>query len=122
MEEQQDYQSFDHGPYYDMGHHQPEGYPMYMPDAYQGATYAGQPMVHHNPPMPPMGFNPSMVPNMPQNHYAVSPGPAEYAEEDGSKSVQSHSIDMQYVNQYQMPRHPQNTGTGEEYHHYGNGY
>lgn len=119
LEEHDGYQSFDHSSYYYMQNHHPEGY---MPEGNPGYAYNPQPIMHPNPPMPPMGFNPSMGAGMPQNHYAVSPNPMEYSEDDGSKPPPPHPLDMPYNGQYQMPRHPTGTGQPEEYHNYGNSY
>eukprot|EP00344_Euplotes_crassus_P003653 CAMPEP_0197004632 /NCGR_PEP_ID=MMETSP1380-20130617/24307_1 /TAXON_ID=5936 /ORGANISM="Euplotes crassus, Strain CT5" /LENGTH=408 /DNA_ID=CAMNT_0042423491 /DNA_START=17 /DNA_END=1243 /DNA_ORIENTATION=+ len=112
MDEQNDYQQFDHN-YYDMGHHQPDNYPMYMQDVYQSNPYSGQPMMHHPSPMSSMGFSPSMGQNMPQGHYAMPQNSSDYQEDDGN---------MQYTSQYQLGRHPQLSGQPEDYHNYGNGY
>ena len=123
IEEHESYQTFDHNPYYDMPHHTNDNYAMYMPEGGYPANAYNQPQMMHQPPMPPMGgFNTQMAPNMPQNHYAVSPNPMEYSEDDGSKWRPSKNLDMQYAGQYQMSRHPQGTGQPEEYHNYGNSY
>lgn len=124
-EEQAEYSQFDHPSYYEMGHHQPDGYPMYMQDSYQGNHYHPQPMMSPNPPMSAGNFHPSMSPNIPQHSYGIPQSPVDYHEDDGSKLLHfiSHSsLDMQYMGQYQMTRHHSIPGQPEEYPAYGNGY